>query len=96
VSPLTTAVIAIYAVMSVVAFAACGIDKRRAERGEWRISESTLHALELLGGWPGAWVAQRVFRHKRRKRRYMLVFGVIVAAHAVAWAWWLGAYRWIS
>jgi uncharacterized membrane protein YsdA (DUF1294 family) len=91
---MTTGVIAIYAVMSVVAFAACGVDKRRAERGEWRISESTLHALELLGGWPGAWAAQHVFRHKRRKRRYMIVFTLIVAVHAVAWAWWLRGSGW--
>lgn len=80
-----------YAVMSVVAFGLYWTDKRRANRGEWRVSESTLHAVEFLGGWPGAWVGQRVFRHKWKKTRYLVVFWTIVAVHALAWAWWFGA-----
>ena len=87
------AILGIYGLMSMVAFAAYRVDKRRAERGEWRVSETTLHGIELLGGWPGAWAGQHVFRHKRQKRGYMIVFRVIVVAHAVAWAWWLSAYR---
>ena len=86
-------VLACYAVMSVVAFILYWIDKRRAERNEWRIAEGTLHAIELLGGWPGSWIAQRVFRHKTRKTPYMVVFWLIVAVHALGWAWWFGAFR---
>jgi uncharacterized membrane protein YsdA (DUF1294 family) len=81
----------VYAVMSVVTFAAFGLDKRAATRGTRRTPESTLHALELLGGWPGALVARNVFRHKRAKARYMLVLWIIVAVHVVFWAgWWFG------
>ncbi len=86
-------VLACYGVMSAVAFGLYWLDKRRAERGEWRISEATLHVIELLGGWPGAWMGQRVFRHKRRKTPYMVVFWIIVAVHALGWAWWFGAFR---
>ena len=86
-------VLACYAVMSVVAFILYWMDKRRAERNEWRIAEGTLHAIELLGGWPGGWIAQRVFRHKTRKTPYMVVFWLIVAVHALGWAWWFGAFR---
>ena len=78
----------VYAVMSVAAFALYWHDKRQAQRGRWRVSEATLHAVELLGGWPGAWLAQRAFRHKTSKLRYQLIFWTIVAAHAAAWAWW--------
>jgi uncharacterized membrane protein YsdA (DUF1294 family) len=85
-------VIGIYLLMSACAVAMYAVDKRRAASGAWRISEVTLHAIELLGGWPGALAAQRVFRHKRRKTSYMAVFWTIVAAHAVGWAWWLGAF----
>lgn len=85
-------VIGIYLLMSTFAFALYGADKRRAGGGAWRISEATLHAIELLGGWPGALAAQRVFRHKWRKTSYMAVFWTIVAAHAFGWAWWLGAF----
>lgn len=85
----TLGVLGVYGLMSAVAFASYWVDKRRAERGRWRISESTLHAIELLGGWPGAWAAQHVFRHKRQKRAYLIVFWLIVLSHAIVWAWWL-------
>ena len=80
---------AVYAAMSVIAFALYAADKRRAGRGEWRISEALLHLVELLGGWPGALMAQHLLRHKRRKRGYMVIFWLIVATHAAGWV--LGA-----
>ena len=85
-------VVAAYVLMSVVALGVYWIDKRRATRGNWRISEATLHGIELLGGWPGAWIAQRLFHHKRSKTPYLIVFWAIVGIHALAWAWWLGAF----
>jgi uncharacterized membrane protein YsdA (DUF1294 family) len=59
-------------------------DKRRAQAGEWRISESTLHLGEFLGGWPGAFLAQRIFRHKTSKKSYQVVFWMIVLLHELA------------
>ena len=76
--------------MSALAFALYWMDKRRAGRGQWRIRESTLHVTEFLGGWPGAFVAQRTFRHKWQKGNFMGVFWLIVALHVAAWVWWLG------
>lgn len=78
-----------YGVMSVVAFLAYALDKARARRGGRRIPERTLHLLELMGGWPGALLAQRVVRHKRRKVSYMVVFALIVLVHVAAWGWWM-------
>ena len=86
---LIAAVIGTYVAMSVVALALYAIDKRRARRNAWRISEATLHGVELLGGWPGAWIAQRVFRHKVQKGSYTAVFWTIVAVHLAGWGWWL-------
>jgi uncharacterized membrane protein YsdA (DUF1294 family) len=77
-----------YALMSVVAFAVYWVDKQRAICGGWRVREATLHVIALFGGWPGAWVAQRVFRHKTSKPSFLIVFWAIVALHACAWAWW--------
>ena len=74
-----------YGVASVIAFVALRRDKRAAVRGRLRIPENTLHLLELLGGWPGSLVAQHVFRHKRRKRSYQVVFWLIVVAHGAGW-----------
>lgn len=56
-------------------------DKRMAQMGEWRTAESTLHLFELLGGWPGAFLAQRTFRHKTSKISYQIVFWTIVFLH---------------
>jgi uncharacterized membrane protein YsdA (DUF1294 family) len=89
--PALTIAVCGYTLVSIVTFAAYGFDKRRAIHGARRVPERTLHGLELLGGWPGALVAQNVFRHKRRKFRYMLVFLGIVAIHAAVWIGW---YRW--
>jgi len=82
-------VLAAYVLMSVVAFGLYWVDKRRAVRGEWRIAELILHGVELLGGWPGAWIAQRVLHHKGNKTQYLVVFWTIGGIHALAWAWWL-------
>ena len=70
-------------VMSGVAWATYRIDKKAAANGAWRISENRLHFLELLGGWPGAYLAQRVFRHKSAKRSYRLIFWGIVFLYQI-------------
>jgi uncharacterized membrane protein YsdA (DUF1294 family) len=70
--------------LSLFAFVAFRIDKRRAEAGEWRIPEATLHMSELLGGWPGSFLAQRTFRHKTSKASYQVEFWLIVIIHQLA------------
>ncbi len=68
-------------VLSMVTWFAYRSDKRRAEAGGWRISEAALHLAELLGGWPGGYLAQRRFRHKIAKGSYQFVFWSIVLLH---------------
>ena len=53
-------------------------DKRQAEQGGWRVPEARLHLLDLLGGWPGGFLAQRRLRHKCSKGSYQFVFWLIV------------------
>jgi uncharacterized membrane protein YsdA (DUF1294 family) len=67
--------------MSSICFVAYGWDKRRAELERSRISEARLHLFELLGGWPGAFVAQRYFRHKNRKVAYQVRYWLMVAVN---------------
>ncbi|MEP2774998.1 MAG: DUF1294 domain-containing protein [Luteolibacter sp.] len=64
--------------MSVAAWVLYRDDKKRAATGGWRITETELHGLELFGGWPGAFLAQRTFRHKTRKISYQAIFWAIV------------------
>ncbi len=79
----------LYGSESVLAGAATVLDKRAAGKSRARFSELGLHLLELLGGFPGALLAQRLARHKTRKASYRFVFWLIVALHAVAWGWYL-------
>jgi len=60
------------------------VDKRRAQAKEWRVSEGQLHLLEFLGGWPGAFLAQRRYRHKCSKSSYQFMFWLIVFAYQFA------------
>lgn len=76
---------AVYLVMSAVAFFLYWRDKRQARADGWRTPEKILHGVELLGGWPGALVAQQAFRHKTRKLSFQLVFWLIVLLHQVVW-----------
>ena len=64
--------------INLAAFIAYGADKRAAERGEWRVPEMQLHALEFLGGWPGAFIAQKFFHHKTKKRSFQAMFWLML------------------
>ena len=77
--------------MSLFAYLAYAVDKRAARKEGWRIPEANLHLLELLCGWPGALLAQRVLRHKTRKTRYRVVFWMMVLLNlgaTLAWIYW--------
>jgi len=76
-----------YLVLSLVSFIAYGIDKWAALRGRWRTAEGTLHLVALIGGWPGALIAQQVFRHKTRKEGFRTVFWATVILNCTAFAW---------
>ncbi len=70
--------------VSLFAFFSYRSDKRRAEAGAWRIPEITLHLTALLGGWPGAFLAQRMFRHKVSKVSFQLTFWAVILLHEFA------------
>jgi len=70
--------------INVVTFIAYAHDKSQARVHAWRLSEMKLHTLELLGGWPGALLAQRWLQHKCSKFRYQVGFWLIVFAHQFA------------
>ncbi len=63
------------------------LDKAAAGKGRQRTPESTLHVVDLLGGWPGALIAQEQSRHKTVKASFQGVFWVTVLANVVAVAW---------
>lgn len=81
--------------MNFLAFAAFGIDKLKAEAGHWRVQESTLLLLALLGGSPGAYAGRVLFRHKTRKqpfcRQLHAIAMVQVLGLAAGSVWMLGS-----
>ncbi|AIN58886.1 DUF1294 domain-containing protein [Pseudomonas soli] len=87
--------LAMYPVVSLVSLLLYWQDKQQARTQAWRTPEKVLHASELLGGWPGALLAQQVFRHKTRKVSYQVVCWGIVLVHQVFWVDYLFlAGRW--
>jgi uncharacterized membrane protein YsdA (DUF1294 family) len=65
------------------------MDKSAAQHKQWRIQESKLHLFALLGGWPGALIAQDQLRHKSVKVPFRVVFWITVALNLIALAWLL-------
>ena len=74
-------------VLSGIAFELFRADKSAAQRGAWRVSESTLHAVDVLGGWPGALIARQLFRHKTTKQPFVAIFWATVLANCAILAW---------
>jgi uncharacterized membrane protein YsdA (DUF1294 family) len=77
-------------VINVAAFAMFGIDKARAERGMWRIKESTLLGLALIGGTLGAYAGRKAFRHKTRKQPFSGLLLAIAVLQVSALGLWIG------
>ncbi|WP_254275049.1 DUF1294 domain-containing protein [Halomonas sp. 3H] len=78
---------ALYLPASLVAVLLYGIDKAAARRDRRRIRESTLHLVALAGGWPGALLARRAFRHKTRKQPFGAVLWGCMALNVTLVAW---------
>ena len=70
--------------VSALTFFVYGRDKNLARTRSWRVSEFTLHFLEFIGGWPGAFLAQRWLRHKISKLSYQIAFWIIVLTYQIA------------
>lgn len=77
----------LYLIASTTAFITYAWDKSAARNGNWRTRESTLHLMALAGGWPGAWAAQRLLRHKSSKQSFLLVFWLTVCLNCAALGW---------
>jgi uncharacterized membrane protein YsdA (DUF1294 family) len=67
----TRQLILIYLIaINVVTFFLYGIDKWKAKRSKWRISEATLLGLAVIGGSIGAWLGMKVWHHKTMHKKF--------------------------
>jgi uncharacterized membrane protein YsdA (DUF1294 family)/cold shock CspA family protein len=78
-----------YLTVSCVTYLAYAFDKAAALKGQWRTPETTLHVFSLVGGWPGAMLAQRTLRHKTQKQSFQITYWVTVVLNCVALGWLL-------
>ena len=69
--------------INLIAFLAMYIDKRRARNASWRIKESTLFTLVLLGGGIGGIAGMYTFRHKTKKMQFVIGFPAILIVEIV-------------
>ena len=59
-------------IINIVSFLFFGVDKRKAAKGKWRISENTLLLLALLGGSSGILLGMVIFKHKINKIKFSI------------------------
>lgn len=69
--------------INVITFLAMLIDKKKAEKGRWRIKESTLLTLALIGGSIGEVLGMYVFRHKTKKPRFFIGVPVMLVLQII-------------
>ena len=74
-------------VWSVIAFVCYGADKRKARKGQFRISEATLLILGAAGGAAGALTGMRAFRHKTKHWTFWVINGLALLVHVVLIVW---------
>jgi uncharacterized membrane protein YsdA (DUF1294 family)/cold shock CspA family protein len=75
---------AAYATLSIACLLAYALDKSAAVAGRWRASENSLLLLGLVGGWPGALLAQQSLRHKSSKASFRRAFWATVVMNVGA------------
>lgn len=69
--------------VNIVAFLIMGIDKHRAQRNKWRISESSIFAVGIIGGGLGILLGMRFFHHKTKHLKFTLGIPVEVILNIV-------------
>ncbi len=75
----TKIIIIIYLVaINLITFLAMWIDKRKAQKVKWRISETALFTMAILGGSIGGIIGMYTFRHKTKKKRFTIGFPLIL------------------
>ncbi len=65
--------------VNIIGFAIMGIDKKKAEKGKWRIPEKTLFFVAIIGGSIGTCAGMKVFRHKTKHTKFTVGMPAILA-----------------
>ena len=64
--------------INIATFFLYGIDKYKAKKGRWRISEATLLVMAVIGGSIGAWAGMRLWHHKTMHKKFKYGIPIII------------------
>ena len=91
-NPLSWVLLAALVVMSCVSLCMYGLDKWKARKGKWRISEKALLLSALFMGGPGALLGMHIFRHKTKHWYFRVlvpvftIMNIALICAAMRWA----------
>ena len=80
--------------LNLVTFVLFALDKRKAVRGKWRIPETLLLILSVLGGSMGALMAMSLFRHKTQKKLFSIGIPLVFILHIILTMWLILSHHW--
>ena len=69
--------------INALSFILFGLDKYKAKKGKWRISEATLLLMAVIGGSIGAWVGMRIWHHKTMHKKFKYGIPIIIILQVV-------------
>ncbi len=78
-----TKLLVIFAIWNIIVFFLYGIDKLKAKKGAWRISEKALLLCAFFLGGVGAFAGMKVFRHKTQHTSFNIlvpIFAILTVA----------------
>ena len=77
----TTTLILLYIVLiNILTFFIYGIDKLKAKKSKWRVSENTLIGMAIIGGSIGAWLGMKIWHHKTLHKKFKYGVPLILVA----------------
>lgn len=79
----TLVIIGFFLLLNLFGFMLMGIDKRKAVKQAWRIPESTLFAVAIIGGSLGSWIGMYTFRHKTQHKVFVIGIPIIFSIHLI-------------
>lgn len=86
---MSCAIVVYILIVNIVAIVVYGVDKLKAKKNKWRISENTLLLIALVGGSIGAYLAMKLWRHKTNHKKFkygiplIIVFQLVVLAYVL-------------
>lgn len=84
-----TIIISYIVLINIASFLVYRADKKKAQKGKWRIPESTLIALSFFGGSIGAYLAMKLLRHKTQHKKFQICIPLSLILHILILIWWI-------